>query len=54
MEVYLVNKETNEILRTFTDVKSWNETFVEFKNGGFRSKIYCGENEYFTNVIADD
>ena len=50
MEVYLINKETNEIVRTFNNVINWSENFVEYDNGG-RAKIYCDtEVEYFTDV----
>lgn len=57
--IYLINKETNETIRTFNaeDVIEWGENFIEYNNGGYRSKMYCNENEYFTNeepVIVDD
>ena len=48
--VYLVNKETKEIINTYNDVIGWGYNFVEYNNGG-RCKSYCGENEYFTDQI---
>ena len=51
MEVYLVNKETKEIVETYKAVIQWSYNFVEYKIGGGRCKIYCDEEiEYFTNV----
>ena len=50
MKVYLVNAETNEIIETFENVVEWGYNFVEYLNGGYPAKIYCNENEYFTNV----
>lgn len=50
MEVYLIDRETNEIIDTYTNIIGWAENFVEFKKGKFRSKFYCDvEKEYFTN-----
>lgn len=56
MQVYLINSETNELIRTFNNVKSWNENFVIYDNNGYLGKIYCGSNEYFTDIepIVDD
>lgn len=54
MKVYLVNAETNEIIQTFEDVIEWGYNFVEYLNGGYRAKIYCNENEYFTNEEVQD
>lgn len=49
MKVYLINKETNEVIMTYTNVIKWDENFVEHNNGG-RGKIYCNtETEYFTD-----
>lgn len=49
MTIYLINAETNETIQTFENVIAWGNNFVEYDNGGYRSKIYCGENEYFTD-----
>ena len=56
MEVYLINKETNEVIQTYTDVQHWGYNFVEYLNNGRRAKFYCGENEYFTDkeVIVEE
>ena len=54
MKVYLINKETNEIVREFENVINWSYNFVEYNNGG-RAKIYCDtETEYFTDKEAED
>lgn len=55
MEIYLYNSN-NELLQEFHNIISWGCNFVEYNNGG-RCKIYCGENEYFTNEkieVQDD
>ena len=52
--IYLINKETNEVIQTFEDVIEWGENFVEYNNGGYRAKMYCSENEYFTDVEVID
>lgn len=52
MKIYLINAETNETIQTFENVIEWDFNFVEYDNGGYRSKIYCGENEYFTDKVV--
>lgn len=49
--IYLVNKETNEIIQTFEEeIITWGYNFIEYKNTmNFRTKRYCNENEYFTD-----
>ena len=56
MKIYLINSETNEVIQTFDKVEKWGSNFVEFDNNGLRGKIYCGENEYFTDkeVIVEE
>ena len=49
MTIYLINAETNKTIQTFKNVISWSYNFVEYKNGVYRAKMYCGENEYFSN-----
>lgn len=53
MEVYLINKEKNELLYKYNNVINWSYSFVEYDNGG-RCKIYCNENEYFTDIEPKD
>lgn len=48
MKVYLINAETNELISEYDNVIRWGYNFVEYNNGG-RCKIYCSENEYFTD-----
>lgn len=54
--IYLINSETNETIRTFENVIEWDYNFVEYDNGGYRSKMYCNENEYFSDkeVIVEE
>ena len=56
MTIYLINKETNETIQTFENVITWGHNFVEYDNGGYRAKMYCSENEYFTDkeVIVEE
>ena len=56
MTIYLINSETNETIQTFDNVIKWGFNFVEYENNGLRGKIYCGENEYFTDkeVIVEE
>jgi hypothetical protein len=51
--IYLINKETNETIQTFENVIEWSSNFVEYNNGGYRAKMYCNENEYFTDQIVE-
>lgn len=54
MKVYLVNKNTNEIIREFSNVISFDVNSVEYSNNGCRGKIYCDiENEYISDIIPD-
>lgn len=54
MKIYLINAETNETIQTFENVIRWSSNFVEYDNNGNRGKIYCSENEYFTDVGVED
>ena len=49
MIVYLINKETNETIQTFENVNNWGINFVEYNNGCYPAKMYCNENEYFSD-----
>ena len=49
MTIYLISRETGELLATYENVTRWAENFVEYNNGG-RAKTYCDiETEYFTD-----
>jgi hypothetical protein len=50
MKIYLMDKETNEIIQTFDNVIEWSSDFVEYNNSGYRAKMYCSDNEYFTDI----
>lgn len=52
MKVYLVKKETEEVLQEFNNVINWGYNFVEYNNG-CRCKIYCNEDEYFTDKSVE-
>ena len=54
MTIYLINAETNEVIQTYTDVQNWGYNFVEYLNNKRRAKIYCGDNEYFSDVKKED
>ena len=56
MKIYLINADTNETIQTFENVDRWGANFVEYTNGGYRAKTYCGENEYFSDkeVIVEE
>lgn len=47
--IYLINKETNEVIGTFNEVQHWDYNYVEYLNGGYRAKMYCSDNEYFSD-----
>ena len=49
MKIYLKKIETNEVIEVFENVTNWGVNFVEFLNNGYEGKIYCDEEEYFTN-----
>lgn len=49
MTIYLVNSETNQVIASFDKVITWGVDFVEHNMGGCRTKMYCAENEYFTD-----
>lgn len=49
MKIYLINADTNEIIQTFEEVQHWGSDFVEYSNGSYRAKMYCNENEYFSD-----
>lgn len=49
MKIFRISKITKEIVGEYANIISWSEDYVEFKNNGNRCKIYCNENEYFTN-----
>ena len=53
MKIYLINAETNELVGEYKNVTSWSENYVEFYNNG-RCKIYCSENEYFTDILNEE
>ena len=56
MKIYLINADTNEIVQTFENVIEWGYNFIEYDNSGYRAKMYCQENEYFTDkeVIVEE
>lgn len=54
MKIYLINKETNEVLQKFDNVISWTDNSVTYLNGGYKAKMYCDEDEYFTDVEVNN
>lgn len=52
MEVYLIRKETDEVINTFRAVIKWAYNYVEYLNNNNRAKVYCNEEtEYFTDRL---
>lgn len=55
MEAYLIDKETNEVKQTFSNVLSFRENYVEYLNNGCRGKIYCDtEIEYISEAMPNN
>ena len=52
--IYLINAETKEVLNTYNNVIAWGSNFVEYGQGDFRAKIYCNDDEYFTDTITEE
>lgn len=53
MTIYLIDRNTNKIIRTYTNVLSWNSNYVEYNNCG-HGKYYCNEAEYLTNILTNN
>lgn len=53
MKIYLINKETNEIINEYNNVVEYTDYYIMYKAGKGISKIYVGENEYFTNTTKE-
>ena len=51
MTIYLINASSNEVLRVFENALHWNVDFVEYLNNGNRAKVYCSNEEYFTDTL---
>lgn len=49
--IYLKKKETDEVIGTYENVIAWGYNFVEYRTNELRAKIYCNENEYFTDSL---
>lgn len=50
MRVYLIDKNTNEIIKEYNNVIEYTEDYILYQAGKGRGKLYAGENEYFTNI----
>lgn len=50
--IYLIRD--NKVQREFDDIISWGPNFVEYKQQGYRTKMYCQEDEYFTDVKPEE
>lgn len=48
--IYLKKKETNEVINTYENVIDWGFNFVEYTKDNIRAKIYCNDDEYFTDI----
>lgn len=49
--IYLINAETKEVIQTFENVIEWGDNFVEYTTAELRAKIYCNDDEYFTDIL---
>lgn len=47
MVIYLINKETNEMIQIYYNVITWDYNSVTYLNRGYLSKIYAKDNELF-------
>ena len=47
MVIYLINKETNEVIQIYHNVISWDYNSVTYLNRGYLAKIYAKDNELF-------
>ena len=52
--IYLINTESKEVINTYNNVISWGINFVEYAPKGLRVKIYCNDNEYFTDTLPTE
>lgn len=52
--IYLINSETKEVINTYNNALNWGSNFVEYGQGNFRAKIYCNDNEYFTDNVEPE
>ena len=53
MIVYLINKETKEVVQTIENAVEYDENFVITETNGHKGKFYCDENEKFTEVANE-
>lgn len=54
MKIYLLNKQTNDVVQEFDDVLNVGHNYVEYLNGGCRGRIYCDEEtEYFSKNLPE-
>jgi hypothetical protein len=53
-KVYLRNKETKQVIMTIENVENYGTNFVEYKNNGYRAKMYCNEDEEFVEEIENE
>lgn len=51
--IYLVNKETNEIIEKFKNVTEWSENYILIIRPKSTVKYYASEGEYFTDQAPE-
>ena len=54
MEVYLVKKEDNSIVQTIYNVVNFGENFVETAIYNTKTKEYCPDDCYFTDIKPEE
>lgn len=53
MTIYLIDTKTKKVIHEYSNVVEWGINFVEYDNYG-RAKIYCSENECFTDKNPEE
>lgn len=52
MTIYLINTVNNTI-DCYENVKEWASNYILLHDSTYIHKIYCGDNEYFTDVLPE-
>jgi hypothetical protein len=47
--IYLIDKETNEVVREFHNVLEWDDHSVLYQAGKGRGRVFASDSEYLTD-----